>query len=151
MNRYSVASLAIIACLCGGCTAPTTATTSEGMADSTSTGAAVAVEGADGKPTDNGPQVIHTKDGGRMEGMMRDGQRTGVWTSYFPNGTLRSQNTYVNGKENGPSVVNHPNGIPFYVGQYLQGVNHGQWVFYDEQGNEIKRATFDSTGTEIKP
>ena len=80
MNRYSVASLAIIACLCGGCTAPTTATTSEGMADSTSTGAAVAVEGADGKPTDNGPQVIHTKDGGRMEGMMRDGQRTGVWT-----------------------------------------------------------------------
>ena len=153
MFRINPLLLTVIGLWTGGCTAPTTTSgnTERPAPDSTTAEQAFPVEGPAGKPTSDGPQTIHTKDGGRMEGMMRHGQRIGVWTSYFPNGTVRSQNTYVDGKEEGPTVVNHPNGIPFYVGQYRHGVNHGEWVFYDEQGNEIKRARFDTTGLEIKP
>ncbi|MBL7981706.1 MAG: hypothetical protein JNL52_07820 [Flavobacteriales bacterium] len=94
----------------------------------------------------NGPQVIHTKDGGRMEGMMTNGARTGTWLSYFPDGGIRSRVAYVNGKEEGPSEVFHPNSMPYYTGQYWQGITVGEWVFFDPTGKEVKRVVYDSSG-----
>lgn len=94
----------------------------------------------------NGPQVIHTKDGGRMEGELIEGERTGPWTSYFPDGSVRSRVTYRNGKEEGPTEVFHTNGMPYYTGQYHQGLTVGDWVFYDPLGKEVRRVTYDSTG-----
>lgn len=94
----------------------------------------------------NGPQVIHTKDGGRMEGELIEGVRTGLWTSYFPDGSVRSRVTYRNGKEEGPTEVFHTNGMPYYTGHYHQGLTVGDWVFYDPLGKEVRRVTYDSTG-----
>ncbi len=94
----------------------------------------------------NGPQVIHTKDGGRMEGMMTNGARSGTWLSYFPDGGIRSRVTYLNGKEEGPTEVFHPNSMPYYTGQYWQGITVGEWVFFDPTGKEVKRVVYDSTG-----
>ncbi|MCU0319622.1 MAG: hypothetical protein MUE88_06040 [Flavobacteriales bacterium] len=101
--------------------------------------------------SDDGARIIHLKDGGWMAGELRAGQRVGTWSSYFPDSTLRSRITYIEGSENGPTVVNHPNGMPYYVGTYTNGKSTGEWVFYDEQGTELKRVLFDSTGTAVTP
>lgn len=100
--------------------------------------------------SDDGARIIHLKDGGWMAGELRAGERVGTWSSYFPDSTLRSRITYSDGKENGPTVVNHPNGMPYYVGAYTNGKSSGEWVFYDEQGGELKRVRYDSTGVPIK-
>jgi hypothetical protein len=116
--------------------------------DRPSTGAPSSTPASDTTPAApaNGPQVIHTKDGGRMEGEVIEGVRTGLWTSYFPDGSVRSRVTYRNGKEQGPTEVFHANGMPYYTGQYNEGLTVGDWVFYDPLGKEVKRMTYDSTG-----
>jgi hypothetical protein len=128
----------LILALAQGCTPPADGTpASPSAADRTANTPAAPA---------NGPQVIHTKDGGRMEGDMTNGMRTGLWTSYFPDGSVRSRVTYRNGKEEGPTEVFHANGMPYYAGTYHQGLTVGEWVFFDPTGKEVKRVTYDSTG-----
>jgi antitoxin component YwqK of YwqJK toxin-antitoxin module len=98
-----------------------------------------------------GPQVIHMDDGGRMVGEMKAGQRTGPWTSYFPEGNVRSTSTYVAGSEEGATQVFHPNGKPYYTGSYMHGKPVGDWVFFDPSGKELKRVLYDSLGTVVGP
>jgi hypothetical protein len=97
-----------------------------------------------------GHQVVHTSDGGRMEGMRLEGQRDGLWTSYFPNGTIRSRRTYVNGVEQGPAEVFHPNGMTFYRGTFVDGNRVGLWEFFDEQGTLVKTVEYDSQGEMVR-
>ncbi|MFN3876305.1 MAG: toxin-antitoxin system YwqK family antitoxin [Flavobacteriales bacterium] len=94
----------------------------------------------------NGPVVKPLADGGRVEGTLRDGKRVGQWVSYFAHGGPRSRITYVDGVENGQTEVFHESGLTYYLGQYHNGRQVGTWIFYDEDGNEVKRAYYDSTG-----
>jgi len=98
----------------------------------------------------NGPQVIHLKEGGRMEGTMRDGKREGPWISYRADSSLWSRSTYVHGLEEGATEVFHPEGTPYYTGQYQGGVPIGEWVFFDPTGSEVKRVRYDSTGAVVE-
>ena len=98
----------------------------------------------------NGPQVVHLKEGGRMEGLMRDGKREGTWISYRADGGLWSRSTYVNGLEEGATEVYHPGGRLYYTGQYQAGVPIGEWVFFGLLGEEVKRVQYDSTGAVIR-
>lgn len=100
--------------------------------------------------TANGPQVIHLKDGGRLEGELRNGERIGPWTSYHPNGKVWSRSTYVDGLEEGPTEVFQDNGLPFYTGTYHNGKPSGEWVFYDNMGQETKRVLHDSAGVVMR-
>ncbi len=93
-----------------------------------------------------GPQVIHLKDGGRMQGEMKAGQRIGVWTSHYANGLLRSRSTYVNGLEEGETEVFHDNGMTYYTGFYTGGKPSGEWVYFDAAGKELKRVVYDGSG-----
>lgn len=129
-----------------GCTTPQGTDPAPAVAtvDSTRTQALVT------PPAVNGQQVIPLDDGGRMEGMMKNSTRVGPWASYFKDNTLRSRITYVDGVEEGPTEVNHPNGMPYYTGQYLHGKNFGEWVFYNDRGEELKRVAYDSTGVIIR-
>ena len=102
-------------------------------------------------PSVDGPQVITTKDGSRMEGNQRNGKRDGPWASYFANGGIRSRITYVDGVEQGPTEVYHDNGMLYYTGQYADGKTTGEWVFFDPGGNELKRVQYDSVGVKLKP
>lgn len=97
-----------------------------------------------------GHQVIGTRDGGRMEGFLRDGKRDGPWVSYFAHSGVRSRISYVDGVEEGPTEVYQENGMTYYTGQYRKGATVGEWVFYDPQGKELKRVVYDSLGTVIK-
>jgi len=98
----------------------------------------------------NGPQVIHLKEGGRMEGVMRNGERTGSWISYHPNGVIWSRSVYRNGVEHGPTEVFHDNGRTYYLGAYEQGKPSGEWIFYDANGVETKRVKYDGEGNVLE-
>jgi hypothetical protein len=98
----------------------------------------------------DGRKVIRLPDGGRMEGRLRNGKRTGPWTSYFPNGMVRSRSTYIQGLEEGHTVVYHENGKPLYTGSYLHGMPYGEWIYYDPNGTELKRVVHDSTGAVVR-
>lgn len=102
------------------------------------------------KPVTDGHQVIHTQDGGRMEGFLRNGKRDGPWVAYFANGGVRSRTTYAAGVEEGPMEVFHENGMTYYFGQYSQGRTVGEWIFFDPQGKELRRVQYDSTGVAVK-
>jgi hypothetical protein len=136
--RHLVPLLSII--LLGACTAPSDAPSI----------VATGVDSARADANSNGPRIIHLQDGGWMAGEIQDGKRVGTWSSFFPDSTLRSRITYSDGKENGGTLVNHPNGRPYYVGAYSDGRNAGEWVFYDEHGGELRRVLYDSTGVPVK-
>jgi hypothetical protein len=94
----------------------------------------------------NGWQEVPTQDGGVMKGEVRDGERVGQWTAYFPNGALRSQRTYVNGLTEGVTEVFYEDGSLYYSGQYRAGKSVGEWRFFDQQGTLIRTAVHDSLG-----
>jgi len=98
----------------------------------------------------NGQVVKPLPDGGRIEGVMRDGKRDGPWFSYYKHGGPRSRITYIDGLEEGQTEVFHESGLTYYVGQYHLGRNTGTWIFYDEQGNEVNRAEYDSLGVLLR-
>ncbi len=110
------------------------------IADSTSTPQVVT----------NGPQVMHTTDGGRMEGDLKEAKRNGPWSSFFPNGGIRSKAMYVDGREEGPTEVFHENGMTYYTGQYRAGKPVGEWLFYDAKGLQIRTVRYDSTGVMLE-
>jgi hypothetical protein len=98
----------------------------------------------------DGRTVKQLPDGGRIEGNMVNGKRDGTWFSYFKHGGPRSRITYVDGLEEGQTEVFHESGLTYYVGQYHRGRNAGTWIFYDEQGNEVNRAVYDSLGVLVR-
>lgn len=119
-----------------------TACTQSGTAPEPS---AVVADTASG-PVVNGWQEVHTQNGGVMKGELLDGVRQGPWTAYFPDGTVRSRSSYLDGKLHGSTEVFHENGSPYYVGQYNMGKAVGEWRFFDPQGNQIRTAVHDSLG-----
>lgn len=101
-------------------------------------------------PILNGPQVIHTKDGGRMEGELVNGKRIGPWTSFFASGGIRSKAMYVDGLEQGATEIYHENGMVYYTGQYHLGKPVGEWLFYDPKGQKVRTVRYDSLGTMLE-
>lgn len=84
-----------------------------------------------------------------MEGRILGGKRQGVWTSYLPSGRVKSRNVYENGVLNGITTVYHTNGVLYYSGEQRRGKPFGEWKFYDDQGNLMKTAVYDTTGSII--
>lgn len=97
----------------------------------------------------NGPQEIILPDGTRLNGQLKDGLRTGIWRATGPDGRLRSQTDYHQGKENGPTVVYHPNGALFYTGDNRNGHRVGVWRFRDDRGELVREVHYDDAGDEI--
>jgi antitoxin component YwqK of YwqJK toxin-antitoxin module len=75
-------------------------------------------------------------------GLDKDEKRNGPWKAYFENGQLNSMTYYVHGKKHGHSVVNHPNGQVFYMGEYKDDERVGTWLYYDESGQLLKEENF---------
>ncbi|MBK9176410.1 MAG: hypothetical protein IPM46_08720 [Flavobacteriales bacterium] len=138
MNRITLFSLSTALLSCGAPQPTNEQTTAPVVADTSA------------KAVTDGHQVIHTQDGGRMEGFLRDGKRDGPWVAYYASGGVRSRTTYTEGVEEGPMEVFHENGMTYYFGQYHQGLTIGEWIFFDPQGKEVKRVVYDSTGVAVK-
>lgn len=101
------------------------------------------------------PNVLEVVPGGEHKeyhisgGLKIDGQydlnsaRTGLWISYYENGSKWSESYYVDGVQDGHSLTFYPNGKVRYIGEYKQGERIGEWKFYDEEGVVTKTEIFE--------
>lgn len=88
--------------------------------------------------TQNGESILKYKNGQvKMEGMIKDGKREGLWKSFYENGTQWSESFYVNGVKNGPTKTWYENGNKRYEGFYSNDAQSGQWKNWDEAGNLV--------------
>ena len=69
-----------------------------------------------------------------MEGAMKDGQREGEWTAYYPDGRTQSVCDFKAGKLDGVNKVYWENGNLRWEGFFKNNVHCGKWKYYDEQG-----------------
>jgi len=72
-----------------------------------------------------------------------NGEREGLWISYYDNGIKWSESYYDNGIKNGHSLTFFPNGGIRYVGEYKNDVKIGTWKFYDEAGELLNEEVFE--------
>ncbi len=79
----------------------------------------------------------------KMRGETINGEKHGIWTSYFENGGIWSKNEFDHGVLHGSSVVFHKNGLPYYYGTYTKGEKSGEWSYYNEQGDLVKTVNYD--------
>ena len=77
-----------------------------------------------------------------MEGEIKDGLRSGEWTSYFSDGKVQSTGFYVKGIRSGKGQIFHENGHLWMDGWYKDDHKCGEWIFYDEQGYELERVNY---------
>jgi antitoxin component YwqK of YwqJK toxin-antitoxin module len=79
----------------------------------------------------------------KAEGLVTNGKREGVWTSYHPNGNKQSENEYVNGVLHGKTFTTFPSGQIMYIGYYNDGKYDGQWVYYNSDGTLSKEIFYE--------
>lgn len=60
--------------------------------------------------------------------------RHGLVTTYRRDGMLRSEATYEHGHLHGPYRDYWSNGVPSCEGEYVNGVQEGEWQFYNLDG-----------------
>jgi antitoxin component YwqK of YwqJK toxin-antitoxin module len=87
----------------------------------------------------NGYYTEKYEDGAlKIEGLMKNNKREGLWKAWYKNGNLWSQAYYENGLRQGHSTVFYENGKKYYQGEYDNDKQVGKWQFYDPEGNLIK-------------
>lgn len=83
----------------------------------------------------NGESIVKYPNGNvKMAGMMKNGQRDGLWKSYYENGLPWSETTFSNGIRNGKTSTWYENGKKRYDGFYTNDVESGTWTYWDEKG-----------------
>lgn len=75
---------------------------------------------------------------------------SGEKTYYYENGSVLSQGTYLNGKENGLWTYYHENGEKLLLAHYAAGIEKGAWLWYYDTGVLMRKGyytngLFDST------
>ena len=78
----------------------------------------------------------------KIKGLLVDGERDGLWVSFYEDGTRWSEENYREGKRDGRTINFHPNGHLRYRGQYVDDEKTGLWQFYDEEGKLAKEMNF---------
>ena len=68
--------------------------------------------------------------------------RHGHYAGYYPNGVVRTEGKYENGREEGIWRDYHDNGWIACVGSYHLGLEQGLWRFFDREGNEGKMVLY---------
>ncbi len=79
----------------------------------------------------------------KIKGLSVDGNREGLWQSYFKNGYKWSEVEYDGGIKNGDVVVFYQNGMMRYQGRYYDDARSGLWTFYDTLGVVLKKVNMD--------
>ena len=67
------------------------------------------------------------------------GLQTGAGQEFYPGGQLRKEGTYLRGILAGPYQERHEDGSPATTGQYKNGKQSGDWVYYRADGRGIER------------
>jgi antitoxin component YwqK of YwqJK toxin-antitoxin module len=85
-----------------------------------------------------------------MEGAIKDGEREGLWVSFYPGGQKWSECEFSNGKGNGPVTVYYEDGKIRYTGFYSAGIPSGKWIYYDIQGDIVFEKDYEANTTNKK-
>lgn len=83
----------------------------------------------------------------RIQGWLKDEKREGRWISFYQNGVRWSEDTYRNGKKDGPTKAYYPSGILKYSGIFLEDREAGTWNFYEETGKLVEARDFNPWST----
>lgn len=70
----------------------------------------------------------------REEGEYRNGQKTGIWVSYYDNGKMAFRGNFNAGFPDGQHSFYYENGKLREIQHYAGGVRHGDWKKYLETG-----------------
>jgi antitoxin component YwqK of YwqJK toxin-antitoxin module len=71
------------------------------------------------------------------------GYEQGHWKEYHPNGALKAEGDYKNGRKVGPWVFYHPNGAIEQKGVYsAKGEPQGEWKWFYEDGKLLREETY---------
>jgi antitoxin component YwqK of YwqJK toxin-antitoxin module len=117
------------------------------VADSTN------ITGADGKR--QGYWIIlgkmqkntaYSSDAKVEEGRYKDGQKTGIWIAYFPNGNKKSEFTYVNNRPNGHAIVYNDNGKKAEEGTWVGTRWVGPYTLFYEDGTPRQNFNYSTVG-----
>jgi antitoxin component YwqK of YwqJK toxin-antitoxin module len=74
----------------------------------------------------------------KAEGRYRNGRRVGIWKFYFPNGTLEQEGNFNNqGEHHGEWIWYHPNGQKHIVQNYEKGLQDGKYREFADDGKTI--------------
>lgn len=71
----------------------------------------------------------------KAEGLYVDGRSQGLWTFYHSNGNVEAKGEYDEGLRKGEWAFFHPNGSKAAQGLYKEGIREGNWLFFHENGN----------------
>jgi len=89
-------------------------------------------------------EILYYDNGNkRMEGSFKNDERTGMWSYWYPDGSIWSEGVYKDGEEHGLKTVYYENGQKYYEGTMIDGVRTGKWLFWDREGNLIKEINYD--------
>jgi antitoxin component YwqK of YwqJK toxin-antitoxin module len=91
----------------------------------------------------------HSNGNIKTKGLLKNGKRTGVWTSYFVSGKVQSESKFDKGKLNGKTATYYPNGNVQYMGLYINNEKDDNWFFYGEDGSFEKDVLFKN-GEKVK-
>ncbi len=93
--------------------------------------------------TSDGESISRYKSGAvKMQGMMKDSKREGLWKSFYENGVQWSESTYVGGIKFGKTTTWYENGNKRYEGFYTNDKESGIWTFWDEAGVLVNTKDF---------
>lgn len=70
----------------------------------------------------------------KLKGKKVNGQRDGLWVSYYQNGTKWSETTFEAGVKKGPTTTYYEDGMMRYTGQFKDDKKTGIWKFYNKEG-----------------
>ncbi|MBK8247097.1 MAG: hypothetical protein IPK85_06840 [Gemmatimonadetes bacterium] len=88
----------------------------------------------------------HTHPNGKLarRGLYIGGKRSGVWESWYDDGTRESEQTWAEGRLSGPSLEYWPNGKVSARGTYMRGAKSGKWETYAATGKPIEVCHYDN-------
>lgn len=78
----------------------------------------------------------------QIKGDYRNGQRNGLWQSWYPSGTLWSETTFKAGVKEGTTITYYENGMVRYRGFYKNDERAGKWKMFDESGKFQKEIDY---------
>jgi antitoxin component YwqK of YwqJK toxin-antitoxin module len=71
---------------------------------------------------------------------------SGNCVEYYPNGQLKSVQNYLDGKDHGDWIFYFSAEIPRTKGSFNRGIRIGKWEYYYQNGNPWKINYYDSLG-----
>jgi len=71
-----------------------------------------------------------------------NGVEMGDWKQYFSNGQLKTLSFFKEGKLHGSFVSFFTNGTKQLEGKYYLGIKVGEWITYNDKGNEVERMEY---------